>query len=140
MLSEFHLRENITKKELRRADETDESRSKISRTTKALSSMEEIAPASPRFPDICMICKKKTLKVNHKAQPLTKTLTKTAKKTIKEAATLNNDTEYTEMLLQITGMDLIAREFQKHEKCYPEYTRHKKTEQLVATMMLYSLS
>ena len=98
-----------------------------SRTTKGLSSKEEIAPASPRFPDICMICKKKTLKVNQKAQPLTKVLTKTAEKTIKEAATLNNDTE---ILLQIMGMDLIAREFQKHEKCYREYTRHKKTEQL----------
>ena len=69
---------------------------------------------------MCMICKKKALKVNKKSQPLTKIVTKTAEKTLREAANLKNDTE---MVIEVRDTDLIAKEFQKHEKCYHEYTR-----------------
>lgn len=31
----------------------------------------------------------------------------------------------TEMLLEVTDIDLIAKEFQKHVKFYRDYTRHK---------------
>lgn len=121
----FTYAKALLKRKLRKEDEMGESRDKVSRRSKELFSKQETAPPSRLFPDICMICKKKTLKVNQKAQPLTKIVTKTAEKALIEAATLNNDTK---MLLEITDIDLIAKEFQKHEKCYRDYTRNKKTE------------
>ena len=102
-----------------------ESRSKVSRRTKK--SKHETAHPRGLFPEICMICKKKTLKVNKKSQPLTKIVTKTAEKTLREAANLRNDTE---MLIEVRDTDLIAKEFQKHEKCYREYTRIVRKETL----------
>ena len=50
-----------------------------------------------------------------------------AEKALIDAASLKDDTE---MLLEITSVDLIAKEFQKHEKCYRNYTRNKKQEKL----------
>ena len=72
------------------------------------------------FCEICMNCKKKTLKGKRKHQSLTKIITKTEENTLKEAANLRNDTK---MTTAVTDIDLIAKEFQKYEKCYREYTR-----------------
>ena len=72
------------------------------------------------FPSICMICKKKSIKINNKRQPLTKVMTKTAEMTLKAAAQAWDDKD---MIASVHETDLIAKEFQKHEKCYREYTR-----------------
>ena len=44
----------------------------------------------------------------------------TAERTLKEAAIAHNDLE---MMTAVTETDLKAKEFQKHEKCYLDYTR-----------------
>ena len=72
------------------------------------------------FPDVCMICKKKSLKVSNKRQALTKIVTKTAENSLKAAAKVRGDEE---MVILVSDTDLIAKEFQKHEKCYRDYTR-----------------
>ena len=43
------------------------------------------------FPSICMICKKKSIKINNKRQPLTKVITKTAEMTLKAAPQARDD-------------------------------------------------
>ena len=73
-----------------------------------------------RFPDHCMICKKTAIKVKGKRQVLTKIVTKSAEITLKQAAKLRNDEE---MLIAVQDVDLIAKDFQRHEYCYREYTR-----------------
>ena len=72
------------------------------------------------FPPMCMICKSKTMKVSGKKQFPKKLLTFDAAEQIKRAAEKRHDDK---LLVEIAGQDLIAREFQKHEKCYRDYTR-----------------
>ena len=67
-----------------------------------------------------MICKKKDIKIKGIRQSLSKIVTETAERTIKQAAVARNDLE---MIAAVTETDLIAKEFQKHQKCYLEYTR-----------------
>ena len=67
-----------------------------------------------------MICKKKDIKIKGIRQSLSKIVTETAERTIKQAAVARNDLE---MITAVTETDLIAKEFQKHQKCYLEYTR-----------------
>ena len=74
-----------------------------------------------------MNCKKKTLKGKRKHQSLTKIITKTAENTLKDAVNFRNDTK---MTTAVTDIDLIAKEFQKYEKCYREYTRIVREEAL----------
>ena len=74
---------------------------------------------SDLFSDICMICKKFTIKVSGKKQLPKKTLTFDATEQIKNATEKQDDQN---MLLEIQDKDLIAKEFQKHEKCYRNYT------------------
>ena len=64
------------------------------------------------FPDLCMICKKKTLKVNNKRQPITKIVTKSAERTLKASAHVRDDRD---MVVAVAETDLIAKEFQKHK-------------------------
>ena len=73
------------------------------------------------FPNHCMFCKKARITVNKKEIKLSKIITKTAEETLVNAATLKNDYE---MLGSISGVDLIAKEFQKHETCYRKYTQN----------------
>ena len=47
-------------------------------------------------------------------------MTKTAESTLKAAAHARDDKD---MIVAVAGTDLIAKEFQKHEKCYRDYTR-----------------
>ncbi len=72
------------------------------------------------FPNECMICSKQRIKVRGKFQFPTKILTKTAEDTLKRSATLRKDEP---MIAAVTDVDLIAKEFSKHEKCYLDYTR-----------------
>ncbi len=105
-------------------DEEQEASIKIRRTRRGTSSSAEEIPREIRprglFPDICMICKKKTIKVNNKRQSKTKIVTKTAERTLKSAAHARDDKD---MIVAVAETDLIAKEFRKHEKCYRDYTR-----------------
>ena len=94
--------------------------SKIQRTTRGCLPNAEASITRGLFPEMCMICKKKDLKVKHSLQSLSKIVTKTSEKTLKEAAFARNDKE---MIIAVSQTDLIAKEFQKHEKCYLDYTR-----------------
>ena len=67
-----------------------------------------------------MICSKERIKVGGKFQFPTKILTKSAEETLKNAANLRNDQK---MITAVTGIDLIAKEFSKHQTCYVNYTR-----------------
>jgi hypothetical protein len=49
-----------------------------------------------------------------------KILTRSAEETLKNAAHLRNDQT---MITAVTGIDLIAKEFSKHQTCYINYTR-----------------
>ena len=71
------------------------------------------------FPNQCMICKKETVKVRQKRQPLSKIITKFVENTLKQAAECRKDQE----MLFAVQVDLIAKEFQRHEYCCREYTR-----------------
>jgi hypothetical protein len=72
-----------------------------------------------RFPNHCMICKKTAIKVKGKRQVLAKIVTKSAESTLKQAAKLRNDQE---MLTAVQDVDLIAKDFQRHDYCYREST------------------
>ena len=67
-----------------------------------------------------MICKKKDLKVKGVRRQLSKIITDTAERTLREAAIAQNDLQ---MIVAVRKTDLIAKEFQKHHKCYLDYTR-----------------
>lgn len=101
-------------------DEEQEASTKVQRTVRGTSLDADEARPRGIFPDLCMICKKKTLKVNNKRQQITKIVTKTAKRTLKASAHVRDDKD---MVVAVAETDLIAKEFQKHEKCYREYTR-----------------
>ena len=73
------------------------------------------------FPNMCMKCKSsRPLKVKGKKQFITVLQTFSACKTVKFAAAIHSDDE---MLRQVTGKDLIAKEFKMHLNCYKEYRR-----------------
>ena len=73
------------------------------------------------FPNMCMKCKSsQPLKVKGKRQFMRVLQTFSACKTVKLAAAIHSDDE---MLHQVTGEDLIAKEFKMHLNCYKEYTR-----------------
>ena len=88
-------------------------------TEKQISNLNE-TNETQLFPSYCMICKKHRIKVKGKDQYPTHIRTHTAQESIKKAASLSNDFD---MLGQIDGVCLIAKEFKKHEKCYRDYTR-----------------
>jgi hypothetical protein len=100
----FTLAKALLKRKVDKEGDGGESRIKVTRT----STKPSLESSHPRgiFPDMCMICKKKTLKVNQKSQHLTKIVTKTAENTLKQAASIRNDTE---MLIEVGETDLIAK-------------------------------
>ena len=67
-----------------------------------------------------MICRKKNLRLKHSRQLQSKIVTKTSEKTLKEAAFPQNDEE---MIIVVSEAYLTANQFQKHKKCYLNYTR-----------------
>ena len=68
-----------------------------------------------------MKCKSsRPLKVKGKKQFTVVLQTFSACKTVKLAAAVHTDDE---MLCQVTGEDLIAKELKMHSNCYQEYTR-----------------
>ena len=66
------------------------------------------------FPDYCYFCKKKRKTVKGKVQICHQLTLKTTEETIKEAAELRNDED---VLRDIRDVDLLAKEFQVHDKC-----------------------
>ena len=73
------------------------------------------------FPNTCMKCKSsRPLKVKGKKQFIRVLQTFSACKTVKLAAAIHSDDE---MLRQVTGEDLIAKEFKIHLNCYKECIR-----------------
>ena len=107
------------------------SSSKLQRSTRKASQSAEATSSRGLFLNICMICKKKDVKVKGVRQSLSKIVTDTAESTLKEAAIVQNDLE---MMTAVAETDLKAKEFQKHEKCYLDYTRvvRKKPESKLA--------
>lgn len=72
------------------------------------------------FPNVCMKCKtSKPIKVKGKKQQIKIVQTFSSCRTLQQAAALRNDQE---MLAAISGVDLIAKEFKMHQKCYKGYT------------------
>ena len=67
-----------------------------------------------------MICQKKIVKFRGKDCHITPIVTVDAKKRLKNAAAGKNDER---MQLAVKGVDLIAKELKKHDKCYRDYTR-----------------
>ena len=65
-----------------------------------------------------MICNKKRIKLRKQIQNPTKIVTSIAEKKFNSAAELKQDFR---LLGLIGGVDLIAKEFQKHQKCYADY-------------------
>lgn len=72
------------------------------------------------FGEECMLCKKVQIKVGHKYQKPKLILTTEASSNILKAANMKDDEA---LLLEIKDVDLIAKEFKRHEKCYRDYTR-----------------
>ena len=72
------------------------------------------------FPDVCMICKKKKIIVSGKDCYINRIVNFKAEQTLKKAAEMKNDEH---MLLIINDVDLIAKEYKTHDKCYCDYTR-----------------
>ena len=110
MLFKFSYAKALLKEKLSKDSEVGENSCKLSKTTKGCFSKHQTAHQGQRglFADMCINCKKKTLKVKRKHQPPTKSITKTAENTLKEAANLRNDTK---MTTDVTDIDLIAKEF-----------------------------
>ena len=113
MLKEIYLCKNISREE-------NPSTSKFKKLTRSRQDVDVTPGERDIFPDICMICKKKKIKVNKKDCYTTKIVTHGAENSLKNVAEMKNDTL---MLLAINGVDLIAKEFKKHDKCYRDYTR-----------------
>ena len=90
------------------------------RPSRASSSTGAACSKVGMFPKQCMIGSKERIKVGGKFQFPTKILTKSAEETLKNAANLRNDQK---MITAATGIDLIAKEFSKHQICYVNYTR-----------------
>ena len=75
----------LKKRKLEKDEVQDPSAKVIRATTRQHPGPEQSRPRG-LFPDLCMICKKKVIKVNQKKQQLTKVVTETAEKTIKDAS------------------------------------------------------
>ena len=83
--------------------------SNIQRTTTVnLLSAEASLPRS-LCPEMCMICKKKDLKLKHCQRSQSKLVTKTSEKMLKEAAFARNDKE---MIIVVSETYLIANQLQ----------------------------
>ena len=93
MLSKPHQSKfTLMKKEMDKDGDQGES-SKSQRTTRVnLPSADASLPRS-LCPEMCMICKKKDLKLKHSRQLQSKIVTKTSEKTLKQAAFALNDKE-----------------------------------------------
>ena len=76
------------------------------------------------FPDHCYFCKQKRKTVKGKVQLSHKLTLKSTEENIKAAAGEKNDED---VLRDIKGVDLLAKEFQVHDKCKLEYTRKRAT-------------
>ena len=99
----------LLKREMGKDGDQGES-SNIQRTTRVnLLSFEASLPRS-LCPEMCMICKKKDLKLKHSRQLQSKIVTKTSEKMLKEAAFARNDKE---MIIVVSETYLIANQFQK---------------------------
>eukprot|EP00795_Rhopilema_esculentum_P007883 gene7883-13766_t len=89
------------------------------------------------FPNHRMICSKQRIKVSGKFHFPARMVTKTAEETLTKAATLRNDER---MLRLISGVDLIAKEFRKHEKCFLEYTIFSKLPLVILSRLGHSIT
>ena len=94
--------------------------SKSQRTTRVSLPSAEASLSRSLRPEMCMICKKKDMKLKHSRQLQSKIVTKASEKTLKEAAFARNDKE---MIIVVSEAYLTANQFQKHKKCYLDYTR-----------------
>ena len=72
------------------------------------------------FPKVCFACKKQRRTIKKKIYVAYTITTENAAAKIKEAAALKEDKE---LLVQITGVDLIAKELMTHKQCYLDYIR-----------------
>ena len=113
----FTYARTLLKRKLENENEVTKSNKRPSR---ASSSTGAACSKVDIFPKQCMICSKERTKVRGKFQFPTKILTKSAEETLKNAANLRNDKK---MITAVTGIDLIAKEFSKHQTCYVNYTR-----------------
>ena len=116
MLSKTHQSKfTLMKREMRKdGDQGESSKSQI--TTRVSSPSAEASLPRSLCPEMCMICKKKDLKVKHSPQLQSKIVTKASE----EAAFAENDKE---MIIVVSEAYLTANQFQKHKKCYLDYTR-----------------
>ena len=72
------------------------------------------------FLKVCLFCKKESKWKNHRKEILVKCVTTTAALSILESAKEKEDEE---LLVEIQGQDLIAKEAQYYTSCRKEYTR-----------------
>eukprot|EP00794_Sanderia_malayensis_P002216 gene2216-2522_t len=72
------------------------------------------------FPKVCFVCKKQRRTIKKKIYVAYTITTENAATKIKEAAALKEDNE---LLIQVTGVDLIAKELMMHKQCYRDYIR-----------------
>ena len=113
----FTLARSLLKRKLGNESEVAKSNKRPSR---ANSSTGAACSRVGIFPKECMIRCKKRIKVGGKFQFPTKIFTKSAEETLKKAANSRNDHT---MINAVTAMDLIAKEFSKHQTCYINYAR-----------------
>ena len=67
-----------------------------------------------------MICKKRGLKLKRSRQLQSEIVTRTSEKMLKEVVFVLNDKK---MIIVVSETYLIDHQFQKHKKCYLNYTR-----------------
>ncbi len=90
------------------------------------------------FPDHCYFAKQKRKTVKGKVQVSHQLTLKSTEENIKAAAEEKKDED---VLRDIRGVDLLAKEFQVHFKCKLEYTRKRTTlerEETVSEALLLS--
>ena len=93
MLSKTHQSTlTLMRREMGKNGDQGES-SKSQRTTRISSPSAKASLPRSLCPEMCMICKKKDLKVKHSRQLQSKIVIKTSEKTLKEAAFTENDKE-----------------------------------------------
>ena len=83
-------------------------------------SKSRVSASTVLFPDHCYFCKTKKKKVGGKIQLPHKLTLLSAEESLKLAAKEKNDTV---VLRDIHGVDLLAKEFQVHDKCRLDYIR-----------------
>ena len=89
-------------------------------TSKRLRSSSQSIASTHLFPECCYFCKAKRRKVHGKEQISHKLTLASSEQMIKRAAEELNDTD---VLRDIQGVDLLAKEFQVHDKCRLDYIR-----------------